>query len=368
MDEEERTMTTPRQPTGLKVDATVYRQIVELRRQGVNPPTIGKQLGLAKATAQRYAERADAELSAQAQAGTNGQDPAPDLRDVPLAQIEFSAKTQARMCLNQDTLTEYAERMLAGDHFPPVILYFDGRTHWIGDGFHRVSATRSLRGLGTTIRAEVRFGARRQALLYACSANATNGLPRSNADKRRAVSLLLQDEWWAKWSDGEIARHCRVTQPFVSKIRRELSQNDFEYYETDGPRLVRRGGTTYEMDTSQIGTRAPTPAPTNGQPAEEEALSGGLYGREVEVTPRRSGYEQSLDEIANRVLAFTRAIEQAGGITRLWQAWTRERQQEFREQMARIAEVWTPLTAEVEAAAPQTPLTLVPGEDHAEGR
>ena len=46
---------------------------------------------------------------------------------------------------------------------------------------------------------------------------------RTNADKRRAVSMLLEDEEWAAWSDREIARRCSVVHQLVGKIRAGLS-------------------------------------------------------------------------------------------------------------------------------------------------
>jgi hypothetical protein len=49
------------------------------------------------------------------------------------------------------------------------------------------------------------------ALLYSISSNAEHGLPRSNADKRKAVRLLLADAEWGQWSDRESARHCQVS-------------------------------------------------------------------------------------------------------------------------------------------------------------
>jgi hypothetical protein len=51
----------------------------------------------------------------------------------------------------------------------------------------------------------------RDALLYSISSNAEHGLPRSNADKRKAVRLLLADAEWGKWSDRESARRCQVS-------------------------------------------------------------------------------------------------------------------------------------------------------------
>jgi hypothetical protein len=40
----------------------------------------------------------------------------------------------------------------------------------------------------------------RDALLYSISFNAAHGLPRTNADKRKAVRLLLADAEWGQWS------------------------------------------------------------------------------------------------------------------------------------------------------------------------
>jgi hypothetical protein len=41
----------------------------------------------------------------------------------------------------------------------------------------------------------------------------------TNDDKRRSVDIMVNDRQWVKLSDGEIARHCAVTQQFVSKRR-----------------------------------------------------------------------------------------------------------------------------------------------------
>jgi hypothetical protein len=88
--------------------------------------------------------------------------------------------------------------------------------------------------------ADVRRGALRDAMLAAAGANITHGFRRSNADKRRAVLTLLRDEEWSAWSDAEIARRCGVSQPFVGKIRAELSPsqtyNDYSFVSrTDEP-------------------------------------------------------------------------------------------------------------------------------------
>jgi hypothetical protein len=75
---------------------------------------------------------------------------------------------------------------------------------------------------------------------------------RTNEDKRRAVLTLLNDPEWAKWSDREIARQCRVHQDMVGKLRPVSVGNR----QIDVPRLVTRGGTTYPMNTGRIGKSA----------------------------------------------------------------------------------------------------------------
>ena len=54
--------------------------------------------------------------------------------------------------------------------------------------------------------------------LFALSANATHGQPRTNADKRRSVELAFDE--WPKLSDREIARICAVNPSLVADVRK----------------------------------------------------------------------------------------------------------------------------------------------------
>jgi hypothetical protein len=92
-------------------------------------------------------------------------------------------------------------------------------------------------------------------VLYSVGANAHHGLRRTNADKRRAVEMLLRDEEWRGWSDREIARRCAVTHPFVGKIRDELSLVTITSE-------IRHGADGRTINTANIGKRLdPTPEP-----------------------------------------------------------------------------------------------------------
>jgi hypothetical protein len=106
---------------------------------------------------------------------------------------------QMRVEMRAETVNDYAEAMLNDADFPPVILYHDGTDYWLGDGYHRVAAARKIEH--ETIKAEVREGTARDAILCGVGANATHGLQRTQADKRQAIERLLFDPEWARWSD-----------------------------------------------------------------------------------------------------------------------------------------------------------------------
>lgn len=139
-----------------------------------------------------------------------------------LKDIRRDGGTQSRASLNEDTIAEYAEAMQDENTvFPPVIVYNDGKTYWLADGFHRVAAWERIGR--QEVPAEVRQGDRRRAILHSVAANSAHGLRRSNEDKRRAVMTLLDDEEWSQWSDREVAKRCGVSHTFVANLRREMS-------------------------------------------------------------------------------------------------------------------------------------------------
>ena len=142
---------------------------------------------------------------------------------VSLSDIQDGA--QMRVEMKPDVVRDYADDMAAGAIFPPVVVYHDGTDYWLADGFHRVAAARKLKH--ETIDAEVREGGDRDAILHGIGSNASHGLRRTQADKRRAVERLLRDEEWSKWSDRKIAKVAKVDHKTVGKIRRELLGGEF---------------------------------------------------------------------------------------------------------------------------------------------
>ncbi len=175
-------------------------------------------------------------------------DRAAQTQTLDLALIRKDGGTQQRLKLNQETVTEYAEAMRNGDKFPPVKVIFDGQDYWLYDGFHTTEAAWSIGE--KEIEILVKPGTKREAILESVSVNADHGLRRTNADKRKAVMTLLQDEEWAKWSDREIARRCKVDHKTVGKIRTSLTGE----IPSDNPKYYKdKHGNINKMDTFNIG-------------------------------------------------------------------------------------------------------------------
>lgn len=144
------------------------------------------------------------------------------MQQIKIDEIIMDSSTQSRR-MNGPTVYEYAELMQDGVEFPPIEVFHDDRGYWLADGFHRVAAAKEA-GF-ETIRANVQPGGQREAILYSLGpANSAHGLPLTRQERRDRVVKLLNDPEWAQWSDRVIAKHCSVSQPTVSSIRRETNK------------------------------------------------------------------------------------------------------------------------------------------------
>jgi hypothetical protein len=144
------------------------------------------------------------------------------MTDIALREIRIDGGSQSREKLNQEVIGDYAQLIRAGVSFPAVVLFYDGEHYWLADGFHRYAATAIAVTMDGKIHCEIRQGTRRDAVLFSVGANAIHGLRRTQADKRRAVQTLLNDEEWTTWSDRAIAERCGVSHPLVGEMRKRL--------------------------------------------------------------------------------------------------------------------------------------------------
>ena len=166
---------------------------------------------------------------------------------LPIAEIRIDGGTQSRVKLNWDVIAEYAEAIELNAIFPPILVFYDGKNYWLADGFHRLYATKKAGR--QVIALEVRQGSHRDALLYSVGANANHGLRRTNADKRRAVEIMLRDEEWSRWSNREIAKRCEVSEFMVRQMRESICDKNADSCK----RIAQRQGKTYTLDTANIG-------------------------------------------------------------------------------------------------------------------
>jgi len=135
-------------------------------------------------------------------------------------QIHTDLGTQMRVMERPQTVDEYVEAMERGCQFPPITVFTDGHEFWLADGFHRLAAFRK-QGLNS-IPCFLKEGTFDDAREFACCANQDHGLPRSAADKRKAVEQFFTIPGRDALTNSEIARRLGVSGPFVKEIREGL--------------------------------------------------------------------------------------------------------------------------------------------------
>jgi hypothetical protein len=121
-------------------------------------------------------------------------------------------------------------------------------------------------------------------MLFSSRANADHGKRRTNDDKRKAVNRLLTDSEWCNWSDGKIAKHCKVSQPFVTKVRHELRTNNG--YEFTTLRQKADGGF---IETENIGKSSSDPERHSPADPKKESIPFVMKVDKKRLPPKEKG-------------------------------------------------------------------------------
>ena len=161
-------------------------------------------------------------------------------QQIEIQAIVIDDEMYPRAKLDEDAIDEYARLMKDETDFPPIVVFHHGKEYWLADGRHRLEAARRIGH--KKIMANVRKGSRRDALFCAVRANAAHGIRRSNADKRKAVQLLLDDPEWRQWAVSRIAKTCNVSWDLAEAVRKAYLPEP-----EDSERLVQRGGTVFRQ-------------------------------------------------------------------------------------------------------------------------
>lgn len=187
-------------------------------------------------------------------------------QNLSLNLIDIYGGTQTRVATSDDAIESYADEMVRGAVFPPITVFYDGSQYWLADGFHRLLAVK--RNGGESIEAEVQAGSRTDALRFALGANATNGLYRTNADKRNVADIALRE--WPDLSNAFIAEVCKISDELVRNVRKELTQRG-EIEKVD--KVTGRDGKEY-----QVGIERQPRGKTEGSSSDEGESGGGGQG------------------------------------------------------------------------------------------
>ncbi len=170
---------------------------------------------------------------------------------VQLQKIRLDGGTQPRKEIDEPMVQHYTEILLEGkDKFPPIDLWFDGKSYWPSDGFHRFHAHK--RAGFTEIEANINQGTKRDAFLACLKANGKHGKPRSPDERRYVVQLALEDIELGEKTDTEIAIICDVSSMTVGRVRKALGLEKATRVDKNGRK----------MDVSKAGRPiAPPPEP-----------------------------------------------------------------------------------------------------------
>lgn len=185
-----------------------------------------------------------------------------NVKPISMDLIRTDGGTQMRAELDKDVYLDYRDKWTAGVEFDPVDLFHDGSTYWLADGFHRFYGAKEAKR--SSIPSKIHQGTQRDAMLFAAGANSAHGLRRSNADKRQAVTTLLNDDEWVSWSDRKIAEQAAVSVQLVCETRKQLSTVDSSpaAKAADQPRLGKDG-------KSRKPRRPPMASPKKREPGED---------------------------------------------------------------------------------------------------
>lgn len=139
----------------------------------------------------------------------------PKTENLAIDLLRIDGDTQSRIALNQDTVNEYADRIVDSDWpFPPLDVFHDGSEYFVGDGFHRLLAGRRVkRG---SIPCRVHKGTARDARIFGMTANDKHGMRMTSADKRACIEWLL--DGGEKMTQKAIARSAGVSLRTVKAV------------------------------------------------------------------------------------------------------------------------------------------------------
>jgi hypothetical protein len=185
-------------------------------------------------------------------------------RTVALTEIQRDPALRVRVELSRERIAEFQAVMSNKDTqpLPPMECTEVGGELLLSDGWHRYEAHTALKH--ETVEVRVRKGSKADAFRAACMADRYCALPRTNADKNRAVTLALGMNLWR---DRFIADMLAVSPNFVGQARKRIQVDK----PADNTPKIGRDGKLHPPKTDEQKRKPantkPTPAPQPPPPA-----------------------------------------------------------------------------------------------------
>ena len=147
---------------------------------------------------------------------------------------------------------------------PPLLVVYDGTVRWLADARSRLQAHVELGA--EEVKCDVVKGTKEDAIWLAAAKHA---MPRTNAEKRNAVELLLKTEKGQHSTNEQIADHVGCSAVFVSHVL-DKKKAAAEAGKPLPPRVVEevRGGKVVEVNVTNTGKAK---KPRAGKPNKSQA-------------------------------------------------------------------------------------------------
>lgn len=159
---------------------------------------------------------------------------------IPIDRITVNLARLVRAGIDPEFVDEYARLDKEGVELPRVRVFKKEDTspveYILVDGDTRVEALKKNKK--TDIQVTVYEGSAGDALLAAAAANADHGRPRSAADKRKAIRLVLEQPEHAKKTSRQIAALCGgLSHHLVEEVRADMGGKDDERTDKRGRKV-----------------------------------------------------------------------------------------------------------------------------------
>ncbi|MBK1655363.1 ParB N-terminal domain-containing protein [Allochromatium vinosum] len=205
---------------------------------------------------------------------------------LPISALTIEPEIQQRARIDEALIAEYAESIKEWIDSAPIIVYSDGQTRWIADGFQRTEAARRA---GLYAVPAIRIdGTRQDALRYALGANATHGRRRGREDLERAYRTAVREGFCRPTDTEAVASLLKCSARWASELTKEAREAAKVARDAEIQRLADEGKTQREI-AKEVGVDAATvnrtvakwkssemqhPAPTDPAPSTDHAQGG----------------------------------------------------------------------------------------------